>query len=84
MNQTHRRECFGTMFPDILHIRSGQPHRGKVFSYLLGQAGGLWRSNREATGDIEQWDDCEKCPEFDNCYKFCMGKLLLASAIKTE
>ncbi len=84
MNQTPRRECFGTMFPDVLHVESGQPQRGKVFSYLLQKAGGLWRCNREVTGDMEQWDDCRKCPEFDDCYQFCMAKLLLASAIVTQ
>jgi hypothetical protein len=36
------------------------------------------------TADIEQWDDCRECPEFDDRYQFCMAKLLLASAIVTK
>jgi hypothetical protein len=84
MNQTRHRECFGTMFPDVLHVENDRPQRGKVFSILLERAGGMNRCNREVTGDIEQWDDCRKCPEFDDCYQFCMAKLLLASAIVTE
>lgn len=84
MNQIHHRECFGTMFFDVLQVRSGRPHRGKTFSYLLEQAGGLNPGNREVTGDIEQWDDCRECPEFEDCHRFCMTKLLLASAIVTQ
>ena len=84
MNETNHRECFGTMFPDVLHVENDRPQRGKVFSLLLQRAGGLYRSNREVTADITQWDDCRNCPEFDACYQFCMAKLLLASAIKTE
>jgi len=77
-------DCFGTMFPDVLHLENDQPQRGKVFSILLERAGGLWRSNRKVAADMEQWDRCKECPEFDNCYRFCMAKLLLASAIVTE
>ena len=55
-----------------------------MFSVLLERAGGMIRCNRQVTADIEQWDDCRICPEFDDCYKFCMAKLLLASAVVTE
>jgi len=72
------------MFPDVLHVVSDRPQRGKVFSILLERAGGMIRCNREATADIEQWDACRKCPEFQDCYQLCMGKLLLASAIVDE
>jgi len=84
MNQTQHRECFGTMFPDVLHIENDRQQRGKVFSLLLERAGGMIRCNREVAGDMEQWDHCRKCPEFDDCYQFSMAKLLLASAIVTE
>lgn len=84
MNQSQHHECFGTMFPDVLHVESDRPQRGKVFSLLLERAGGMYRCNREVTADIERWDHCRKCPEFDDCYKFCTAKLLLASAIVTE
>jgi hypothetical protein len=84
LNQPNHRECFGTMFPDVLHVENDRPQRGKVFSILLERAGGMLRSNREVTADIGQWDDCRQCPEWDDCYQFCMAKLLLASAIVTE
>lgn len=84
MNQTHHQECFGTMFPDVLHVENDRPQRGKVFSLLLKRAGGMYRCNREVTADIEQWDQCRNCPEFDNCYQLSTAKLSLASAIVEE
>lgn len=56
----------------------------KVFSVLLERAGGLWRCNRVVTADIQEWDACRECPNFDNCCKFCIAKLLVESAIITE
>lgn len=84
MSQTQLSKCFGTTFPDVLHLQSDRPQRGKVFSVVLERAGGLWRSNRQVTADMDQWDKCRECPAFDECYKFSMAKLTLASAIVTE
>jgi hypothetical protein len=84
MSQNQHEKCFGTMFPDVLHVESDRPQRGKVFSLLLERAGGMYRCNREVKGDIEQWDVCRKCPEFEDCYHFSTAKLLLASAIVSE
>lgn len=78
------RECYGTMFPDVLHLPLDQPASGKVFSVLLERAGGLMRSARSMTTDREQWNECVECPEFDHCYKYCMAKLTLASAINSK
>lgn len=84
MNLSHHPDCFGKLFPDVLHVEDDRPQRGKVFSLLLERAGGTFRCNREVSGDIEQWDACRKCPEFDSCYQFSMAKLLLASAVGTK
>ncbi len=78
------RECFGTMYPDELHVHNEKPQRGKVFSILLNRAGSLGQCSRVTTADINAWDECRECPEFDECYKFCKAKLLLASAVVTE
>ncbi len=72
------------MFPDVLHLEIDRPQRGKVFSLLLERAGEMFRCNRKVSGDIEPWDACRKCPEFESCYQLSMGKLLLASSIVTE
>lgn len=81
---TEHPDCFGTMFPNALHIPSDQEVKGKVFSVLLERAGGFLRCKRAVTADVHQWNTCRACADFDNCYQFCMAKLLLESAIITE
>ncbi len=80
----NRRECYGKMFPDVLHVENDRRQRGKVFSILLERAGGMFRCNRDVAADTDQWDGCRKCLEFDGCYQLCVAKLLLASTIVTE
>lgn len=82
MEKSH--ECFGTMFPDVLHLPSDKPVSGKVFTVLLERAGGMLRSNRSIEADEEAWNECVQCEQFDTCYKFCMAKMTLASAIVSE
>ncbi len=74
------KACYGTMFHDTLHFTANKDMKGKVFSFELGSLG-LVRSNHLVHADISEWDDCLACPEFDHCYKFCMAKLALESAI---
>jgi len=84
MSRTEHRECFGTMFPDDLHLRNDVPNEGKVFTVRMDLAGGMMRSDRSIDIDIEQWDECQQCPEFDSCYKLCLAKVTLESAIATQ
>ena len=71
------------MFHDVLHFRENVPMKGKVFAFEL-DSDGLARSNRRIKADIDEWDDCLACEEFDHCYKFCIAKLLLQDAIEHE
>lgn len=81
---THK-SCYGTMFPDALHFRDNEPQTGKVFAFELDSTGGLgFRSARKFSANIEEWDDCLKCPEFEHCYKLCMGKMALESVIVAQ
>ena len=87
MNQTQHKECFGTMFPDDLHLKVNEPNKGKVFTVWMKEfTGGVirHRSDRSIKTDIEEWDDCQKCPEFDSCYKLCLAKVTLESAVVTQ
>jgi len=76
----NHKPCYGTMFHDSLHFSENEKMQGKVFSFELDSAG-LARSARIVQSDITQWDDCLACPEFEHCYKFCMAKLALETAI---
>ncbi len=82
MTREHKA-CYGTMFHDTLHFNTNEEMKGKVFSFEL-DAVGLGRSNRLVEADIAEWDDCLACPEFEHCYKFCMAKLALGTAIAKE
>ncbi|WP_339735561.1 hypothetical protein [uncultured Gimesia sp.] len=87
MSQSQHKDCFGTMFPDNLHLRNNQQNKGKVFSVWISQLEGAVlpvRSDRSIKTDIEQWDKCKECPEFDSCYKLNLAKVALESAITTQ
>lgn len=68
------------MFHETLHFNTNKQMRGKVFGFELDSIG-LARSDRSVAVDIEEWDDCLECPEFDHCYKLCMAKLALEAAV---
>ena len=79
-----RNDCYGAMFPDILHLEQDRPVSGKAFAYELVRAGSLFRSDRRVSVDRRQWDDCVRCPEFEHCYLLSMGRLTLATAIENR
>ncbi len=81
-NVTHK-ECFGKMFPDDLHLKHNTPNSGKVFTVKLHRVGSMMPviADRSIETNIEEWDDCQQCPEFDSCYKLCLAKVTLESAI---
>lgn len=84
MNKVDHKECFGTMFPDTLHLRTNQECKGKVFSARLETASGWIRSGERIDADIEEWDDCRQCSEFTSCFQLCLAKVALESAVASE
>jgi hypothetical protein len=86
MEPLNHKHCYGTMFPDALHFRSNEPNVGKVFAFELDSTVGMGavRLDRKLSANIEEWDDCLKCFEFEHCYKLCMAKMSLESAIVCE
>ena len=84
MNTNEHRECFGTMFPDDLHLKQNQQNKGKVFTVYIELINGLARGDRRIGADIEQWDDCQQCAEFDSCYKMCLAKATLESIVASQ
>ena len=84
MSDQKHKECFGTMFPDDLHLRNNVPNKGKVFTANVELAGGMMRGDRSIEADIREWDDCRACPEFESCYRLCLAKVALEAAIATQ
>lgn len=83
MSDATHKECFGKMFPDDLHLKHNEPNKGKVFTVCLKTAGGIVQvsADRSIEANVEEWDDCQQCPEFDSCYKLCLAKVALESAV---
>ena len=84
MSTKEHRDCFGTMFPDDLHLKNNKKNKGKVFTVCVELLGGMTRGDRRIEADIEQWDDCQQCPVFDRCDKLCLAKVTLESVVATQ
>jgi hypothetical protein len=54
---------------------------GKVFTIELRRVGGMFVLDRRIAVNMEEWDDCVACPEFEDCYKLSLGKVTLEAAI---
>jgi hypothetical protein len=81
MPSNAHKSCYGTMFPSVLQPDVDRVVSGKVFSYELRRAGGMLVANRRVAVNMEEWDECLQCPEFDHCYQLCMGRFSLEAAI---
>ncbi|TWT50185.1 hypothetical protein Pla22_29260 [Rubripirellula amarantea] len=78
MNAIEHQECFGTMFPHSIGIGE---QSGKVFSVRVDAPAGMMRAHVNTRADIQQWDECRRCPEFESCYQLCMAKIALETAV---
>ncbi len=81
MPKHDHKKCYGTMFPPILRLEADKIVSGKVFSLGIVRAGGAWASHRRVAANMQEWNDCLECPEFEHCYKLCTGRLALEAAI---
>jgi hypothetical protein len=77
------KECFGEIFPDLETLRINREARGKTFSVKLISRG-IGIHSREIHPDVEQWNACRKCEEFDSCYSFSQAKLNLSAALRAN
>jgi hypothetical protein len=69
------------MFPSVNAPRTDVPLRGKVFKAELDRAGGMAIATRSTGVDLDAWQQCVACDEFDHCYKLSMAKLALESGV---
>jgi hypothetical protein len=82
MSSAAHQTCYGSMFPTVLQPAADRVISGRVFSYELRYAGGAFVAQRRLAVNIEAWDECRVCPEFDHCYQLSMGKVSLEAAIR--
>ncbi|HUI77514.1 MAG TPA: hypothetical protein VLY24_06345 [Bryobacteraceae bacterium] len=62
-------------------IARDQEAAGKVFAYRREQTGVITIGSK-VTADLNAWDQCTSCPEFDTCYRFSTGKLMMELAAR--
>ena len=74
-------ECYGNMFPSVNSPRTDMPLRGRVFSAELDRAGGMAIVTRRTRVDLDAWNECVACEQFDHCYKLSMAKLALETGV---
>jgi hypothetical protein len=69
------------MLPSFVREGSDLSAQGKAFSYAITPSSGVGPPKQKINADVEQWDDCRNCEEFDDCHKFCMTRLFLEIAV---
>jgi hypothetical protein len=69
------------MFPSVNSPRTDVPLRGKVFTAELERAGGMVIATRRTGVDLDAWNECVACEEFDHCYMLSMAKLALETGV---
>lgn len=73
--------CYGELFPTGGTIARDGEIGGKVFGYRREQTGVITIGSA-VTADTNAWDECTSCPEFDTCYRFSAGKLMMELAAR--
>ena len=72
----------GALLPAAVLRRFGASPPSAVEAAVASEACRAAKSSPTGqTASEQEWDDCLACPEFENCYKLCMGKLSLEAAI---
>jgi hypothetical protein len=73
--------CYGRLFPPVDKLTPNRAVAGAVFGYELEQHG-IVRGKRLVTTNLEAWDGCAKCPEFESCYRLSAGKMVMDLALR--
>ncbi len=84
MNKSERKTCYGTIIPDVPRFQDSGLSKGKVFGVRITPSGGLAGPARDVELNVDEWDDCQQCEDFESCYKLCLAKLSLKSVLSTQ
>ena len=74
------RTCYGSLFPSAAFRQSGKERLEAVFGYVFTQPGTVPQP-AEVTVDMNAWDRCVECQEFNSCRELSTAKMLLESAV---
>lgn len=75
------KNCFGTIYPDLEQMQFGKPLAGKVFHISI-ESQGPGHRERKLQIDLDAWQDCQQCPDFQNCRDFSCAKLEMQRVLR--
>jgi len=70
------KTCFGTIYPDITKFRFNHELAGKVFRMRVDTRGPGHRDPHLEI-NMTEWEDCQRCEVYRNCYDFSNAKLAM-------
>ncbi len=76
----HHQECYGAMLPNLSKVRDNMPLWGKVFGCQF-ESNLFHRRGRMLGADLEQWDTCVACPDYESCYALSMATFTLGDKV---
>jgi len=73
------KACYGTIFQELSAIDpQSKAHDAAVVDHV--ESRGLAPPKHIAVLNMEAWDDCVACAEFETCYKLATARLLVKAA----
>ncbi|MFK5997948.1 MAG: hypothetical protein QM492_07550 [Rhodobacterales bacterium] len=74
------KACYGTIFPDISSMNRQSNQHGIAISVQV-EPRGLAPPKQTVTVNIDAWDKCVACDEFETCYRLATARLLVKAAL---
>ena len=68
--------CLGNLFPDFSELTHNRVAHGCAFDVLV-ESHGIGVQRKTITFKPEAWNACAHSPQFEECYRLSMAKLLL-------
>jgi hypothetical protein len=68
------------MLPDTSHLHNKEVTSGKAFTLVTTSVIGAIPPTRDIVTNVQEWDDCANCPEFDSCFKLSLAKTAMKAA----
>jgi hypothetical protein len=76
------KTCFGTIYPDLEQFQFGKPLVGKIFQISVDTRGAGHRDRKLAI-DVDAWQECRQCEDFQNCLDFSNSKLQMQGVLRS-
>lgn len=75
------KECYGKMFPPLTALRQlNHTASGKVFAAQIHSDGPM-QHEPQLTVSLEEWEDCQGCPQYRRCYDLSNAKLAMEQTL---